>query len=167
MITSVLPPRATDRRVARLQCLRMCRGLDEELELRNQKRTHHHLITQTRPGQGIFRPSPAACRPPAFHTTVRGPKRAHLSLPAFKNTKKTREDPQREKKSENGSGRVKKKKKTAKFSAEEPMYVQESGTRCAIVGTVSSWLIVHLSLCTRDLGRAWTCTTLQCGTYLA
>ena len=40
--------------------------------------------------------------PPGFHTTTREPKRAHLSVPVFKNTTKIqREDPQKEKKERN------------------------------------------------------------------
>ena len=58
---------------------------------------------------------PAAPKPPGFHTTTRGPKRAHLSFPAFKNTKIPREDLQREEKRTNyeaGEG-----KRRAKFWA--------------------------------------------------
>ena len=60
-------------------------------------------------------------KPPGCHTTAREPKRAHLRVPAFKNTTKIpREDPQREreKKSENGSGRGKKKSEILEGAAE-------------------------------------------------
>ena len=50
-------------------------------------------------------------RLPGFHTTAREPKRAHLRVPAFKNTTKIqREDPQRERE---------RKKKRAKMGAGE------------------------------------------------
>ena len=41
---------------------------------------------------------------PPFHTTAREPKRAHLRVPAFFNTKISREDTERHKKSETGGG---------------------------------------------------------------
>ena len=50
-------------------------------------------------GRRGFTRQPESPKVPGFHTTTREPKRAHLSVPVFKNTTKIqREDPQREKK---------------------------------------------------------------------
>ena len=56
--------------------------------------------------------APAAPKPPGFHTTGREPKRAHLRVPAFKNTIKIqREDTQREtKRAKVGAGEGKQKR---------------------------------------------------------
>ena len=40
--------------------------------------------------------APAAPKPPGFHTTTRGPKRAHLRVPEFKNTTKIQRKDQQE-----------------------------------------------------------------------
>ena len=55
---------------------------------------------------------PGLVGPPGFHTTAREPKRAHLSVPVFKNTTKIqRENPQRGKKRTNFlAGREKKER---------------------------------------------------------
>ena len=51
-------------------------------------------------------------RPPGFHTTAREPKRAHLRVPAFRNTTKIqREDPQRERERARMGGEDGKKKR--------------------------------------------------------
>ena len=69
-------------------------------------------------------------------------KRAHLRVPAFKNTTKIqREDPQREKKSENGGGRGKKKREILGGPAEGGLAEggpAEGGSRAGVPGRGSS-----------------------------
>ena len=54
---------------------------------------------------------PGLVGPPGFHTTTREPKRAHLSVPVFKNTTKIqREDPRERRNNEISGGREKKER---------------------------------------------------------
>ena len=60
---------------------------------------------------GLSCEAPAAPKPPGFHTTTRGPKRAHFSFPGFKNTTKFHEKtPERREKNEMVTGEGKKKR---------------------------------------------------------